>query len=437
LRAGERGSSQASHKIYRVLVMGEVALACTLLVSSGLLVRTVGRMTDVPTGVGSPEVVTASVQLSSGGRPRQTTADWEPVATSHGAILDLVRQQPGVRAAGAANFLPFEAGWRVSFQIEGQPLVSQNDAPQAQYHTVSDGYFEAIGATRASGRFFTPQDTSTTTPVAVVNKAFARQFFPAVDPVGRIILSTARAIGPLGRNLVAPAVTPPATPPPPGAPPGPPPPPTRLEIVGVVDDVRNVPLGQPTEPAIYFPLRQFPFSAMFLAVEGPSVSTAASAIQAALRQAAPGIPLADVRTWAERSRARTAEPRLLMSILVVFGALAALLAALGVYGLFSWTVALRRRELAIRLTLGARPAGVGGLIVRQAALLIGAGLVAGWIVIQAGGQLLTRVLFEVSPTDIGSTAAASLLLVAASLAAALPAAWRAMRVNPVEGLRAE
>src|SRR5262249_15242505 len=136
-------------------------------------------------------------------------------------------------------------------------------------------------------------------------------------------------------------------------------------------------------------------------------------------------------------RARTAEPRLLMSVLVFFGALAALLAALGVYGLFSWMVALRQRELAIRLTLGARPSTIGGLVLRQGALLAVCGLAAGWIVVRSSERALARVLFEVTPRDLASAALAGGLLLAVSLLACLPPALRAMRVDPVEGLRAE
>ena len=437
LKTGERGSSRASRTIYRGLVAGEVALACALLISSGLLVRTVARMTDVPTGVGTPEVVTASVQLSSG-PSNQTFADWSTVATVHGQILDLVRQQPGVREAGSANFLPLDPGWRTPIAFEGQPPVRPEERPQAQFHTASDGYFEAIGARLVAGRFFTPQDATASAAVVVVNETFAQRHFPGDAIVGEVLLVGARGIGPLGRNLMAPPL-PSAPAAAAGAPPaaGPPPSPIRFEIVGVVADVKNVPLSQPTEPAVYFTVRQFPFRAMYLAVSGTDVPATMAAIQSALRQVAPTIPMADVRTWEARARARTGEPRLLMTVLLFFGALAAVLAALGVYGLFSWTVALRRRELAIRLTLGARPAGIGLLVLRQAAILIAAGLAAGWIIVRLGEQALSRVLFNISPGDLTSTAAAITILLAASLLACIPPAIRAMRVDPVDGLRSE
>jgi ABC-type antimicrobial peptide transport system permease subunit len=142
-------------------------------------------------------------------------------------------------------------------------------------------------------------------------------------------------------------------------------------------------------------------------------------------------------TWGERFAARTAQPRMLMSILIAFGGLAALLAALGGYGLFSWSVALRKRELAIRLTLGAQPSEVGTMVVRDGAALVAIGLIAGVVIVQLARGALSRVLYEVSPSDATSTVAAGGLLLVAALVACVPPALRAMRVDPVEGLRAE
>jgi putative ABC transport system permease protein len=425
LKVSERGSSRVSRTMYQVLVAGEVALACALLISSGLLVRTVGQMTRVPTGVETPEAVTTRIQLSG-----QAYADWSMVATVHGAVLDAVRQRPGIRAAGAANFLPFEVGWRQPYTIDGEPARPAGEQIQAQMLSVTEGYFEAIGAARLAGRFFTPQDTAASTPVVIVNETFARRYPGPI--VGRYLVSTARAIGPLGWNLVNPV-----PPPPPSNTPPAPPRPMRYEIVGVVADVRNVPVAQTVEPAFFFSARQFPFRTMFLTVLGADVPSSVSAMQEALRQAAPGIPLGDTATLASRFHAVAAEPRLLMTLLVFFAGLAAVLAALGVYGLFSWSVALKRRELAIRLTLGARPASVGAVVLKQGAFLICLGLAAGWGLVRIAESALARVLFGVSPGDAASTALAAGLLLSASVVACVPPAIRAMRVDPVEGLRTE
>jgi hypothetical protein len=283
----------------------------------------------------------------------------------------------------------------------------------------------------SNGRAFAPYDNASSAAVVIVNETFAKRFLANGAAVGRTITTTSTAIGPLGLNLMR------ARPAPPPGQRLPPLPPTPYEIIGVVADVRNVPLGQTVEPALYFSTRQFPFREQFLAVRATDPGTALAAIRTGLKNAAPNVPMATVQTWGERFARRTAEPRLLMTILVFFGVLAGLLAALGVYGLFSWSVALRTRELAIRLTLGARPAAVGGLVVRQSALLVALGLFVGLLVIRAAQSALTRVLYEVSPGDIGSTVTASAVLLAAALVACIPPALRAMRVDPVEGLRAE
>lgn len=430
LRAGERGSSRGGRTIYSVLVAGEVALACALLASSGLLVRTVERMMDTPTGVDATDVVVSSVQLSG-----RDYADWRKTARVHSAIVENIRRQPGVAAAGASNFLPFEVGWRGPFGIEGEAQSARaEDAPQAQYHSVSDGYFESMGARIVAGRAFVPGDEVDAVGVVVVNESFARRFFPEGPAVGRVVTSMTGGIGPLGLNMMRLPPRPPGTPPPAHPPHLPP---TRYEVVGVVNDVRNAPFGQPVEPAIYFSVRQFPFRELFVTVRAADRAMAVAAMRTALQQEAPGVPMGVARTWGERFATRTAEPRLLMTVLLFFGGLAGLLAALGVYGLFSWSVALRTRELAIRLTLGARPSSVGALVVGQSAVLVVLGVVAGLIIIRAGEGALARVVFGVTTSDATALVASSAILLLAALVACVPPALRAMRVDPVEGLRSE
>ena len=428
LKSGERGSSRGARRIYSVLVAGEVAWACALLVSSALLIRTVSSMMDTPTGVQADDVLTTTVRIGLNTTQQMTPAQlreaWRVMSETHGRVLEEIRQQPGVAAAGHANFLPLEVGWRNPFLVEGQPPPPRpEDAPQAQMHSISEGYLEAMGATVTEGRAFTTFDSPENAGVVVVNESFARRYLTQSRAVGQIVRIHATGIGPLGLNLKASG---------PRVPEGMP-----FEVVGVVSDIRNVPLGQAIEPALYFSTRQFPFSEVFLAIKAADRNAAITAVREGLRRAAPNVPMAAVQTWGERFAKRTAEPRLLMTILVCFGALAALLAAIGVYGLFSWSVALRTRELAIRLTLGAKPSSVGSLVVRQSAVLVVAGLIVGVVMIWAAQGALARVVYGVSPSDPGSTVAAMVVLLAAALIACIPPALRAMRVDPVEGLRAE
>jgi predicted permease len=418
LRAGERGSSIGARRVYHVLVAGEVALACALLIGSALLVESVSRMTRTPLGVDGTDVTVTSVQLSG-----PAYNDWQKVADTHEAILAELRRQPGVRAAGASNFLPFETGWRNPFNMTDNPPATINDAPQVQQHAATDGYFEAMGAKLVSGRFFDDRDISSNEGVVVVNETLAKRFAGNGEAVGKQLMTYSGQIGPLGRNLMATTL-------PDGHRQFRP-----LRIVGVVGDVRNTALGQPVEAALYFPAAQFPFRSMQVAIAARDNETAVAAMRSALKAVAPSTPLGAVETWSHKAGARPAEPQLLMSTLSSFGVLAAFLAALGVYGLFSWSVALRRRELAIRMTLGARPSRVGAMVVAQSAVLVALGLGVGWGIVRVLQGPLTTVLFDVKPSDVSATAAAAVLLFVASIAACLPAAARAMRVDPVEGLR--
>ena len=286
-------------------------------------------------------------------------------------------------------------------------------------HSVSDGYFAAMGARIVRGRDFAAFDGPDAPGAAIVNETFARRYLANREPVGTTLTNLASGIGPLGVNLKWVRGQH-------GVP---------VEIVGVVADIRNVALGQDVEPAIYFTTRQFPFSEVVIAVRAVDAATGAAAVRSALRKVAPAVPMGEPRTWGSRLAERTAEARVLRSVLITFGGLAALLAAVGVYGLFSWAVAMRTRELAIRLALGATAGTVGGLVVRHGAMLVGVGLAGGLVAVQLLDGLLSRVLYGVSARDVVATAAACAVLIVAALVATMPPALRAMRVNPVEGLQ--
>jgi putative ABC transport system permease protein len=422
LRSGDRGSSRGARRMYQGLVMAEVALACALLVSSALLVRTVASMVEVPLGIDGASAVITNVQIS----PASSSYDaWNTVGTLHSQILDRLREQPGIVSAGSTNRLPLDNGWRNPLIRADQPAPREADAPQAQHQSVSEGFFETMAARLVDGRLFNDRDTPDSEPVVILNETAARRYFPNESAIGREMRSWSSQIGPLGRNLswkVAPdghRIQP------------------TIRVVGVVADIQNVALGLEPEPAVFFPTRQFPFSAVTIAINARDTATGIAGLKQALRAVSPTTPLGVVETWPDRFAARTAEPRLLMTTLGVFGVLAAFLAALGVYGLFSWSVAIRRRELAIRLTLGARPVSVATSVLRQSVGLVLAGLAGGVLMIQGVQQTLTSVLFGVEATDIPSTAAAAIFLFVAALVASIPPAWRASRVDPVEGLRGE
>ncbi len=367
-------------------------------------------MMSAPTGVVSKDVLTTSLQL-----PGITSKNWPDAEQFYATLLDKLRQQPGIDAAGVANFLPLQAGWRVSFNVEGRPPARAGEESMAQTHSISDGYLEAVGARIVSGRALTPHDGQNGEPVILINHTFARRYFPGEDPVGQRLTRLPTGIGPLGRNLI-----------PRGA---------SFRIVGVVGDIQQAPIGQPMEPAMYHSSRQFPFSAMSLVLRGRDMSALANAARTAVRQTNPSLALGDIRTMDERLRQATAEPRLLMFVLSAFAALTGILAAVGVYGLLTWVVNERRRELAIRLALGARPTVLARSVTVHGVVLVAIGAAIGLAGSRAAGSLLQAVLFQTGLSDPVAVAGSAVLLLGAALAACALPAWRAAKVEPLEGLR--
>ena len=415
LKEGTRTSTGVrGRQASRALVVIEVALACAVLVASGLLVRTVNRMMDASTGVVSRDVVTASIQLETNKYPQ-----WPNVEQFYTTLLQSIRNQPGIESAGVSNAIALETGWRIPYTIDGRPAPRTEEMPQAQIVTASSGYFEAFRTRLVAGRFFTDTDHAETEPVVLVNETLAKREFPDGDVVGRRIFSTAQQIGPLGRNLM-----------------------TSREvhrraftIVGVVADVHQSPIGQAAEPVVYHTVRQFPFRAMTVVARGRDTSTVVSGLRQALTSLDAAVPLSNIQTMDARLVKASAAPRLLMGVLVTFAVLTGLLAAVGVYGLLAWTVNERRREMAIRLALGAQPASLARLVTGQGLALVAAGVGLGLLAAQLAGGLLEQVLFQTRTTDIAAMAAAATLMLVAALLACVAPARRAARLAPLDGLR--
>jgi ABC-type antimicrobial peptide transport system permease subunit len=251
--------------------------------------------------------------------------------------------------------------------------------------------------------------------VIVINETFARRYFPGEDPLNGRLVHLPGGIGPLGRNLM-----------PRNAP---------HRIIGVVADIQQAPIGQPKEPAIYHSSRQFPFSAMNLVLRGPDTAALTTAVRNAVRQTDPTLALGEMQTMDERLRNATAEPRLLMFVLSAFAVVTGVLAAVGVYGLLMWVVTERRRELAIRLALGARPSMLARSVTVQGVTLVAIGALFGLAASRAAGTWLQAVLFDTGVGDPIAVAGSAVLLLGAALAACALPAWRAARVQPLEGLR--
>ena len=413
LRHGGRTTAGVqSRRWNQALVVIEVALACAVLVSSSLLIRSVGRMLHAPIGVVPSNVIVARLQLSGG-----SYRSWIDVQQFYVNLLDRIRVQPGIEAAGAGMTLPLDSSWatRLPFTIEGA-AVAETQAPEAQHISVSTGYFESLRTPLLSGRAFTDHDTTDSEPVVLVNQTFVRRYLRGSDAVGRRIVSTAMNIGPLGTNL-------------PGRVP--------FRIIGVVGDIQHSPLGRLQDPVIYHTQRQFPFRSMYLLARGNDPAAVAAALRTAVRQLDPSLPLSSVRTMDDIVLAAAAAPRLLMFVLTAFAIVTALLSMVGVYGVLACLVNDRRQEMAIRLALGARPRSLAILVTRQGMALAAAGILVGLTLAQIAGRLLQDLLFQTRASDPVSVAiAGGLLLLSASLACAAPA-WRAASVEPGAGLKAD
>jgi len=408
---GARGSSAPRRRRLGSLVAAEIALAVVLLAGAGLLLRSVRNLAQEETGVRPENAATISVDLPYSYR------DWAKVTSFYRTLLDRLREQPGVKSAGATCFLPLSVGWRIPFSIEGRGAERTTDPPIAQHHVVTPGYFDAVGATIASGRDFDARDTVDRPGVIIVNEALARRYWPAGGAVGSTIVTTVTYIGPLGENLVKNH---------------------RFEVIGVLRDIRNASLSAPSEPALYFPLEQFGYRNMNVVIRG-SLSTrdVETIVRAAVRRLDSDLAIGAGRPMADVLGQAIERPRLLMWLMSAFAAAALSLAAIGLYGVLAYVVAQRTQELSVRAALGAEPSRLVWLVVRQALGMALAGAAAGVAGAYVMGRALGGFLYGVHPADGITYVGVVLLLVAVSVAASAIPARRAACVDPLVGLRAE
>jgi putative ABC transport system permease protein len=413
LAAGGRGTTDGLRgRLRAALVVGQVAVAVALLVAAGLVIRSFVNLVRVPSGIRADHVLTMRVSLPSVRYPTQ-----RDVGAFFDALLDRVRAVPGARVAGAATGLPLSvASGDWSFDVDGRAIEGRRHFGAADWYAVTPGYFESLGIRLVSGRFpSTTDDAGSGAPVMLLNQTAARSFFPAGDAVGQRLKVT-----------------------------GSEPQPWRM-IAGIVGDVRHRGLDRPARPEMFFPLAQFkhfsPTSqarALTVVVRTAIDPLAlAPALRAALREQDAEVAAAQLRDMASVVSTSVADRRLTMLLMGGFGALALLVAAVGVYGVMAYHVVQRTREMGVRLALGASPDDVRALVVGQGMRLVGAGLAIGVAGAIAFSGALTRMLFAVEPRDAATLVAAPLVLGAVALVACLLPARRATRVDPAIALRVE
>jgi putative ABC transport system permease protein len=399
-------STRRGARVRSVLVVAEMALAVTLLAGAGLLVRSFAKLTAVDPGFRVQQALTFELSL-----PVARYDDQDRQVAFFDRLLPRLRALPGVQSAGAVMLLPLDGGgFVISFTVAGRPPVPPAEQPAMQARVASPEYFRTVGIPLKRGRLFTDADRAGTTPVVILTELAVRQFFPGEDPIGRrITLGWGRGPG-----------TPRA----------------GGEVVGVVGDVKDVGLAEPHPPQIYLPFRQWPVRSMAVVLE-TSVPPARVANEArrAVLDVDPDLPIANVRTLDQIVARSISQPRFYTTVLTAFALVALVLAAIGIFGVLSYAVAQRTREIGIRMALGAQHRVVLGLVVRDAMILAGIGVVAGILAASYLSRTLATLLFEVSPADPLTFLGAAILLMVVALVASYLPARRATDVDPLTALR--
>ncbi|HUR20709.1 MAG TPA: ABC transporter permease [Vicinamibacterales bacterium] len=391
-------SPRATRRTRAVFAVTQVALASVLLVGTALLLASLRAALIVDPGFDPSGTMTFRVTP-----PRVAYADAPALAAYFDAMLTRLRALPGVVAAGAVSGIPLASSKTARGVIRpGDPIPEQGRARLTLYHVASPGYLPALGA-RLRGRDFTSADSSSSEPVAIVNQALAEALWPSQDPIGRQILIFTDEKAP------------------------------RL-VVGVVANIRHAGLDEETSNQYFVPVSQAPQRSMSIVLRtGPGFD--AGRVRESAMAIDPTLPLYEVRTLDQVVSQSLAERRAMTAIVTAFGLIALVLATVGVYGVVSNSVSERRREIGIRLALGAQRGRVVSLVIRQALLLTAMGLVIGLGASAAGSRIVAGVLFGVTPLDVSTRVLVALVLVCTTLAASLSPARRASRVDPASSLK--
>ena len=413
--SGRSGSGFRQNKARSILVVVEVALALVLLVGASLLIRSFMALRAVNPGFVSQNVLTLRMSLTE---PQYTKSIGVDRLIRAGA--ERLRALPGVEAASTTCCVPLEGGYGLPFEIVGRPLDA-NANNGAGWHTISPGYFDVFRIPILRGRDFSDRDSGGAGGVVIINQTMAKQFWPQGDP-----LTDQMVIG----KGVGPAFVE-----------GP------RQIVGIVGDVRDDGLNEAPQPTMYVPYAQLTdgvtalnsrLSALGWVVRTRGEPHALSEpIQRALREASGGLPVARIKSMDEIVVRSTARSDFNMLLLTVFGGAALLLAAIGVYGLMSYSVEQRTQEIGIRLALGAGAGQVRNMVIAQGMGLALAGVVIGTIAALALSRLIETLLFGVTARDPMVFVAVPAVLTAVALLAVWLPAVRATRIDPIDALRSE
>ncbi len=393
-----------SRRARNLFVVAEIALALVLLVGAGLMIKSFVRLQAIDPGFDPENVLTMQVRLS----PSKYREENKKIAFFREAAAR-IGSLPGVRAVGTISFLPFASlGAATDFTIEGKPLPTAGEKAVTDVRVTDENFFRVMNIPILRGRAFTAQEATEKRQVAVISDALARKYFPGEDPLGK-------------RITVEMTDTP-----------------EPAEIIGVVGDIKHQTLDAETRPMVYWAHPQLPYSSMTIVVRtAGNPANLANAAQHEIQTIDKDQPVSDVRTmkaWLGESLARTRFGALLLGL---FAALALVLAAVGIYGVMSYTVAQSTHEIGIRLALGAQARDVMKLVVRQGMMLALAGIGVGVIGAVAVTRVMQSLLYGVSAVDPTTFAIVSIALALVALLACYIPARRAMKVDPMTALRYE
>jgi putative ABC transport system permease protein len=388
-----------------LLVTVEVALALVLLVGAALFMQSLSRLMRVEPGFLTDSILTFRIEL-----PRSRYPDpsrWTPFL---GALTTRLAGEPGVLGAGAISWLPLTTdGGSNALFVEGRPLPAPGAETYVIYRLVTPGYFAALGIPVRAGRGLTAADGAESPRVVVVNETMAKRYWPGESPLGRRVSFSSKP-----------------------AQPG-----DWMTVVGVVGDTRQGSLAAPVDIEMFAPGAQepnwFPPSHVVVRTSGNPLSVAEAA-RRHVRALDPLMPVADMQTMDRVLSASVASPRFETVLIGSFGAIAAVLAAIGVYGLMSLSVALRRREIGIRTALGAGPREISRMVLAEGARVAGAGIAIGLVIAAGAGRWIETLLYDTPPTDAPTAALTAALLLAVAMGACYLPARRAARVDPVKAM---
>jgi putative ABC transport system permease protein len=400
---GRQGSSVPARRLRRALVIGEITLAMVLLVDAGLLIRSFENLSAVSPGFRPSHAISAVVSV-----PEDRYAQGEPRQRFFEDLMARVSALPDVSAVGLTQSVPMVNDYVSGFEREGHP-TKEGETPVTNFYAVSSGYFDAMGIPIVRGRVFTRDDRRDSTRVIVINKVIAEKYFPGEDPLGQ-------------RMKVSQG------------------PDDWREIVGIVGDVKQYSLNERPTAQVYEPYQQHLYFSGFTVVVRTTATDATAVVpplRGIVRSLDARVPLWRVRTLDDIVDSSIRSQRFSATLIAMFSAAALLLAAIGVYGVVSYTVGLRAQEFAIRVAHGAGRSHILGMVLRNALSMALIGVLGGLVLAYGLRGVLERLLFGIAPDDGATYVTVALMLTTVSVLASVIPALRATRVDPVSALRGQ